>query len=278
MLVFLVARLSAFSMMRPKLGEKKLPMRAFVAFVLCLLASGAGTAAAAQGRGATHVPGVVITGANRGIGLEFAKQFAARGWRVHATARDPAAAAALQALLPAHPDLRIGTLDVTDPASVDAFAKSLAGQPIEVIVNNAGVFGDPGRFQLGSIDYGQYDLFFRTNALGPLKVTEALLANVRAGRMKRIVAISPLAGTFAYAQQGPRTSGHYFYRGSKAALNMFIVTLANDLEDDGIIVAALSPDAAPVERSVAGMIDVIVGLTPAESGGYFRWNGDRLDW
>lgn len=269
-------------------------MRASVALLTGLLVLAALPGMAAQSRRGTEAPTVVVTGANRGIGLEFARQFAVKGWRVYATVRDPAAAAELRDLAREHPELRVEALDVTDLASVDAFAARLEGQPVDVVVNNAGVFGDPARAQLGSIDYGQYDLFFRTNALGPLKVSEALLPNVRAGRMKRIVAISALAGTFAYAQQGPRTSGHYLYRGSKAALNMFVVTLANDLEDEGIVVAALSPGIVdtrpggaareavagyvPVYRSVAGMVDVITGLTLADTAGYFRWDGEPLDW
>lgn len=235
---------------------------------------------------------VVITGANRGIGFEFARQYASQGWRVIATARDPAEAAELQALAAEPSDVRIEALDVADVASVDALAGRLRGQPVDVLINNAGMFGDPTKSRLGSIDYAQFDSVFRTNALGPLKVSEALLPNLKLGKRKRIVAISAPAGSLTHAEAVPTPGTSYFYRGSKAALNMFVISLSKDLSRDGIVVLAVSPGAvapkladgreAPntvsIDRSVAGMMDVIARSSADDSGRYLEWSGESLPW
>ncbi|NJO12638.1 MAG: SDR family NAD(P)-dependent oxidoreductase [Gammaproteobacteria bacterium] len=152
------------------------------------------------------------------------------------------------------------------------------------------MFGNPGDFMLGRVRHAEFDAFFRTNALGPLKVSESLLPNVRAGSQKKIVAVSSLAGSFA--AQGGGMPGHYFYKGSKAALNMFIVTMASDLRKEDIVVAALSPGQVDtrggamqgmpgltaIEQSIAGMIKVIDGLGPQQSGTWIRFTGEPAAW
>lgn len=227
-------------------------------------------------------PTVVVTGANRGIGFEFARQFASQGWRVIATAREPGDAAELKALAAQSPEVRIEVLDVANVASVDAFATRLRGQPVDVLINNAGMFGDPSKSRLGSIDYAQFDSVFRTNALGPLKVSEALLPNLRLGKRKRIVAISAPAGSLTHAEAVPSPGTSYFYRGSKAALNMFVISLSKDLARENIAVLALSPGAVAntvsIERSVTGMIDVIERSQLDDSGRYLEWSGESLPW
>lgn len=244
-------------------------------------------------------PTVVITGANRGIGLEFARQYAARGWNVIATARRPDSGDDLGKLAAANPRVKVEQVDVADVASVDAFAARLKGVSVDVLVNNAGVFGETkdvmgGKFSLGTIDFSQFDKFFRTNALGPLKVTEALLPNLRAGQQKKVLAVTSLAGSFDYTLSTPQMPGHYFYKGSKAALDMFILTMANDTKKEGLIVAALSPGQVDtrnaglkkmgmpgiveIDQSVGGMIKVIDGLQAKDSGGYFRWSGEPTKW
>jgi NAD(P)-dependent dehydrogenase (short-subunit alcohol dehydrogenase family) len=255
------------------------------------LASGL-PAAFAQGE-AAQAPTVLVTGANRGIGFEFVKQYVARGWNVIAAARKPAEAAELNALAASSGKVAVETLDVADVASVDALAARLAGRPIDVLVNNAGFFGDPFRFQLGKIDFSQFDTFFRTNALGPLKVTEALLPNLAAGRQKKVVAVTSLAGSFDYNLKNPQMPGHYFYKGSKAALDMFLVTLAADTKKQGLIVTALSPGqvdtrnaglkkmglpVVDVDKSVGGMISVIDRLEAKDSGAYYKWDGEAAQW
>jgi NAD(P)-dependent dehydrogenase (short-subunit alcohol dehydrogenase family) len=244
-------------------------------------------------------PTVVVTGANRGIGFEFAKQYAGRGWNVIATTRRPDPADPLGQLAASNPRVKVEQVDVADVASVDAFAARLKGVPVDVLVNNAGIFGETkdvmgGRFNLGNIDFSQFDKFFRTNALGPLKVTEALLPNLRAGAQKKVVAVTSLAGSFDYNLTVPQMPGHYFYKGSKAALDMFILTMAQETRKEGLVVAALSPGQVDtrnaglkkmgmpgivdIDQSVGGMIKVIDGMQAKDSGGYFRWSGEPAKW
>jgi NAD(P)-dependent dehydrogenase (short-subunit alcohol dehydrogenase family) len=231
---------------------------------------------------------VLITGANRGIGFEFAKQYAAKGWTVIATARKPDEAFELNKLADEKQNIEIEQLDVTDVASVDALAQRLAGRPIDVLVNNAGNFGDPAKIQLGQVAFDEFDMYYQTNAMGSLKVTEALLTNLRAGQLKKVVAVTSLAGSFAYNTnpQTPKLPGHYFYKGAKAALNMMFLTLANDTRKEGLIVALVSPGQVDtrnygmkgpgiveIDKSIGGMIAVIDKLAPADSGTIWSWNG-----
>ncbi|HEU4532136.1 MAG TPA: SDR family oxidoreductase [Steroidobacteraceae bacterium] len=266
---------------------------ALCALLLATSSMGPATLAAddlQSGASPSASPTVLITGASRGLGFEFARQYAELGWNVVATVRDPARAAELDELKKKHPSVYIEKMDVTDHASVDALARKLEGRPIDVLLNNAGVFGNPGDFRLGSIKFEEFDAFFRTNALGPLKVSEAFLPHVKASAHKKIVAVSSLAGSFA--ARGGGMPGHYFYKGSKAALNMFIVTLAGDTKKDGIIVTALSPGMVDtrggamkgmpglteIDASISGMIKVIDGLTPEQSGTWIRYTGEPAAW
>ena len=237
---------------------------------------------------------VLITGSNRGIGLEFAKQYADRGWTVIATHRRDTTPDTLAALEGQYPDVRAEKLDVTDHGSIDALAEKLAGMPIDVLINNAGITGDftkPRPQSLGTLDYDMAVHFFRTNALGALKVSEAFLDNVAASDQKKIVAISSLAGSFEGESGGK--GGIYWYRSSKAALNMMMVGVAADSKRKGITAALLSPGTVKVEKiaemveragikgfiepseSIAGMIQVIENLTPDDSGAFIRYTGER---
>ncbi len=232
---------------------------------------------------------VLITGSNSGIGLEFAKQYAARGWDVIATHRRTEAPASLAALRTEFPDLvQVETMDVTNHEQIDALAKKLEGTAIDVLINNAGVTGDfrqPAPQSFGTLDYDQWENFMRINALGPLKVSEAFAPHVIASTDKKILAISSLAGSFGY--QGPNMAGGYWYKASKATLNMYMKNVASDLKGDGVIVALLSPGTVKVEKmgnvsfpgliepadSIGGMISVIDGLTLEDSGAYYRYDG-----
>lgn len=243
--------------------------------------------------GTRGAPTVVVTGANRGLGLEFARQYAAKGWRVIATSRNPEASFDLNRLADQYQNIAVQQVDVADLASVVALAARLANQPIDVLVNNAGYFGDPADAQLGKIDFSKWDAYYRVNALGPLQVAEALLPNLLAGQQKKIIALTSRAGAFSYNTdpQAPKMPGHYFYGGSKAALNLMYVTLANDTRSQGVTVAVVSPGQVdtrdlgmkgphivPIERSIAGLISVIDGLQIADSGGFWNWDGTRIDW
>ena len=236
---------------------------------------------------------VLITGSNRGIGLEFAKQYADKGWTVIATHRRDTTPDTLAALEGQYPHVRAEKIDVTDHASIDALAEKLAGMPIDVLINNAGITGDftkPRPQSLGTLDYDMAVHFFRTNALGALKVSEAFMDNVEASDQKKIVAVSSLAGSFEGESGGK--GGIYWYRSSKAALNMMMVGVAADSKRKGITVTLLSPGTVKVEKvaemveraglkgfiepseSIAGMIEVIENLTPEDSGTFIRYNGE----
>ncbi|MGB5578354.1 MAG: SDR family oxidoreductase, partial [Woeseiaceae bacterium] len=218
---------------------------------------------------ATGAPTVLITGANRGLGLEFARQYAADGWNVIGTARSPAKADELNAL-----SVEVVQLDVANPASVDALAESLAGRPIDLLVNNAGIF--PRVNKIEAINFDDYSRTIAVNALGPIRVTRALLGNLRLGKSKTIVNITSRLGSIALNDFG----GFYGYRESKAALNMFTKTLAIELGPEGFTCLTIHPGWVKTdmggananltpEESIRGMRGVIQKLGPADTGTYW---------
>jgi NAD(P)-dependent dehydrogenase (short-subunit alcohol dehydrogenase family) len=225
------------------------------------------------------LPSVLITGASRGIGLGLAHAFAARGWRVHAVCRDPARAAELRGL-----GVRIEALDVTDFAAIDALAARMRGQPIDALVANAGIAHRDTH--LGGLNYAAWRAVLETNLLAPMKLAEAFLEHVLASRQRKIVAISSSLGSIA------RTTGdNYFYRTSKAALNMAYRSLAMDLEPRGATVLMLSPgyvdtdltrDAGgpkvSIQTSAEGLAAAIEAAGPEDSGRFFRYTGETIDW
>ena len=236
------------------------------------------------------MPTVLVTGANRGLGLEFARQYAAAGWQVIAACREPAAAAELQGLVATHPSLEVRALDVADFSAIDALARELAGRPIDVLLNNAGVFGprpvdgrDP-RQTFGSIDYDIWAEVIRVNTMAPMKMAEAFVEHVAASSQRRIVAVSSVEGSIERSK-----GGIHAYRSSKAALNMVIRTLARDLAPRGIVTAAFCPGwirtrmggaMAPLEAppSIEGVRRVIEGLDLERSGRFWLWTGEVLPW
>lgn len=222
---------------------------------------------------------VLITGANRGLGYEFARQYAAAGWKVIGTARDPEEAAELKAV----ERVRVEQLDVADGASVDALAKRLDGVAIDLLINNAGISGR-GR-SLETLDVDEVARVLDVNVLGPMRVTKALLPNLRAGEGKTIVGISSGLGSVA----GNTNGGYHGYRESKASLNMFTRSVAAELKGEGFIAIAMSPGwvktdmggenaSLEPEVSIAGMRKVIAGLTPEQSGGFWSWDGKQVPW
>jgi NAD(P)-dependent dehydrogenase (short-subunit alcohol dehydrogenase family) len=220
----------------------------------------------------------VITAANRGLGLEFARQLAARGERVIATAREPETATALNKL-----DVQVEQLDVTDPDSVARFGDTLAAEPVDVLINNAGV-GVRSR-SLERVDFDDMLHFFDVNAVGPLRVTRALLPGLRAGSGKKIVNITSRMGSIDDNTSG----GAYEYRASKAALNMVTRSLALDYAGEGFVCVVLHPgwvqtdmggSGAPVkpEDSISGMLRIIGRLSPEYNGEFLDFTGASLPW
>ncbi len=221
------------------------------------------------------MPTVLITGASRGIGREFARQYLADGWRVIATCRDPAKYELDGAAYP---------LDVTDPAAVAALRRELDGEAIDILVNNAGVYGPRGT-ALGAIDYDAWEDVLRANLFGPVRMAEAFADLVERSDKKKMVFISSTMGSI-----GENTSGGgYIYRTSKAALNMAVASLAVDLSGRAIICLLFHPGwvktdmggtSAPIDAaaSVAGMRAVMDRATAADSGRFFNYDGQRLPW
>ncbi|HYV19786.1 MAG TPA: SDR family oxidoreductase [Verrucomicrobiae bacterium] len=241
-------------------------------------ASKAGAPRAGAGSGRT----VLITGANRGLGLEFARQYRASGWQVIATAREPEAAADLKAL---GEGVRILPLDVTKPESVAALKSSLGAQPIDLLINNAGQGVGLEGGSLDKLDLATFERVFQVNTLGPVRVTQALLPNLRAGKGKMVVGISSGLGSIAENREG----GFYGYRESKAALDMFLRGLAAELKDQGFTCVAIIPGwvktdmggpNAPLtpEESVTGMRRVLDGLKPENTGQFWSYKGTQVPW
>ncbi len=227
---------------------------------------------------------IVITGANRGIGLEFVQQFLSRGDTVEATARDPQHATELKALqaTAGAERLRIHRLDVADDASVKGFVDALEPGPVDLLVNNAGLGAWSG---LDDLDFEEAKRLFDVNALGPLRMTRALLPRLRQGQRKQVVHLTSQMGSIADNGSG----GSYAYRMSKAALNMASKSLAIDLAPDRIISVVVHPGWVQTEmggegavtapsQAVAAMIQVIDRLGPADSGKFLHAKGSELPW
>jgi len=228
---------------------------------------------------------VLVTGANRGLGLEFARQYAADGWQVRAACRDPGAADELRELA-ARSGGRVAViaLDVSDLASVRAAAQSLAGTPIDLLINNAGV-GSPRGQKLGALDYAAWARVLEVNTLGPMRVTEAFLDHLAAGGGKKVVTITSGMGSIADNSSG----GSYAYRSSKAAVNMVVKSLSLDLAARGITCIVMNPGWVRTdmggpggkispEESIAGMRKVIAKLNPADTGKFFNYDGGAYPW
>lgn len=221
---------------------------------------------------------VIITGANRGLGLEFARQYVAEGAKVIGTARKPDAAKELAAT-----GARVVQLDVTDDESVAAFAKAVGDEPVALLVNNAGV---SGRQWMGKVSYAELSRrVMDVNTLGPMRVTEAVLPNLKAGDEGIVVNISSRLGSISSNDRGFYSG----YRESKAALNMYSRSLAFDHRKDGVLAICVSPgwvqtdmggpeaDLTPKE-SITGLRKVIAGLDQKRSGLFINHDGTIIDW
>jgi NAD(P)-dependent dehydrogenase (short-subunit alcohol dehydrogenase family) len=186
-----------------------------------------------------RAPTVLITGANRGIGLEFARQYAERGWKVIATARDPSKATELEVIASRHANLVVEKLDVADNAAITALAQKYRGQPIDVLLNNAGYLGEPDKQSpLKALDYPMFEQIMRVNTYAPLFMSQAFLDNVVASDQKKIVALTSGIGSVALAL---RFGGLTFYRMSKAGLDLGMRALQADVRSKGINVGLLVP-------------------------------------
>jgi NAD(P)-dependent dehydrogenase (short-subunit alcohol dehydrogenase family) len=231
------------------------------------------------------MPSALITGANRGLGLEFTRQYMADGWQVYAMCRDPESASELRKLADASGGkLPLLPLDVTDLASVKAAAHELEGQAIDLVLNNAGVGGARGQ-TIGNIDYEAWAKVFDVNTIGPLRVSEAFVDHVARSERKLIVTLTSGMGSLADNTSG----GAIPYRSSKAAVNMVMRSLAIDLAPCGITCVVVNPGwvrtdmggphatLTPAE-SVTRLRRLIENLGPAQSGKFFNYDGREYAW
>jgi NAD(P)-dependent dehydrogenase (short-subunit alcohol dehydrogenase family) len=231
------------------------------------------------------MPSVLITGANRGIGLELARQYLTDGWQVYAACRDPNSASELSRLADTSGDkLRIVALNVADPASVKAAAAEVDGQAIDLLLNNAGVGGVRGQ-TIGNIDYEAWAKVLDTNTMGPMRVSEAFVDHVARSERKLIVTLTSGMGSIADNTSG----GSIAYRSSKAAVNMVMRTLAIDLAPRGITCVVVNPGWVRTDmggphatltttESVTMLRRLIETLGPAQSGKFFNYNGREYAW
>ncbi|MEL7486857.1 MAG: SDR family oxidoreductase [Pseudomonadota bacterium] len=222
---------------------------------------------------------ILVTGANRGIGLEFVRQYAAAGVAVLAVCRSPNAATDLRALTDGAA-VELFAADVSDPTDVAALNSALDRRTIDILINNAGVDGRRAA-TFNAMDYDAFAQTLAVNTISPVRIIDALRQRINAGGTGRIINISSNLGGI-----GQAGGGHYAYRASKAALNMATKAIAEDLRG-AAIVAAFHPGwvqtdmggaSAPLsaEKSVAGMRAAIEALTPDDSGGFFNYDGARL--
>jgi len=241
-------------------------------------------------------PTVFITGANRGIGLEFVKQYAERGWNVVATARKPAEAEKLQTLADTNDRVVIEQLDVTDFDRIDELAAKYSEQTIDVLISNAGITPKyKSAFKrVSGVDWDMARRSMDVNAIAPLKLAQSFMEAVAASDEKKIIVISSAGGSFA---AGPKMPMMYSYRASKAALNMYMYTLSFETPKKGVILTLLSPgqvntmsdmegfkgikmpNAIETDESVSKMLKVIDGLTPEDNGKFLSHeDGATIPW
>lgn len=235
-------------------------------------------------------PTVMITGGNRGIGLEFVRQFSERGWNIIATARKPEKAPELQALAESYDRLVVERLDVTDWERMQELATKYAEQPIDVLLSNAGITPKyKSAFRpVSGVDWDMARKSMEVNAIAPLQLAQLFIGNVEASEQKKFVVISSKAGSF---ELSPKMSMMYSYRASKAALDMYMYTLSFETKKRGVIVTLLSPgqvnttegmklpNAIEPEESVSKMLTVIDGLTMEQNGKFLDFeDGRELPW
>lgn len=221
---------------------------------------------------------VLITGANRGLGLEFARQYAADGADVIACCRHPDSADSLNAL-----GVKVLELDVADPASIAALAAALKETPVDILINNAGIWG-PEHQGADDCDFDRTIAVFTVDSVGPWRVARALKANLVAGHDKKLVVITSKMGSISDS-----SGGSIAYRAAKAALNMIMHAVAKEWALDGITVGILHPGwvktdmggpGAPLDAvtSITGLRARIAALSPKTSGHFIDYAGKEIGW
>ena len=225
---------------------------------------------------------VLISGANRGIGLEFTKQYAQDGWKVLACCRNPDFASNLQALAKTNTNIRILNLDVADFEQIDALSIALKDEKIDVLINNAGVYPQSN---LGDSDTEAWLEAFKINSIAPLRMATAFTPHIAKSELKKLVTLSSKMGSMSDNTSG----GSYIYRSSKAAVNMVMKSLSIDLQSSGIAVLTLHPGwvltdmggsnaLIDTKTSVSGLRKVIANLNMENAGKFIAFDGKEIPW
>lgn len=229
---------------------------------------------------------ILVTGSNRGLGLEWARQYAGEGWRVFATCRFPEQADELQSLVDSTKHVTLHRLDVTQGDQLSALRKELKNEPIDVLINNAGVYYEQwAQDPLGRINYDDWQHTLAVNTLGSMRVSEALIKNVERSNKKLIVSITSHMGSIADITSG----NDYAYRSSKAALNAAMKGLSIEVREQGVGVLLLHPgwvrtrmggDSAPLstQESVTAMRKLVDNFTISRSIAFLRYDGTAMPW
>ena len=236
---------------------------------------------------------ILVTGANRGIGLEFVRQYSSDGDHVIAVCRNDKDIDDLKAISEEN-NVLIDFADMSDFKSIDMLQSRLNGIAIDIIINNAGLFGPKAsadgdlRQSFSHMDYNIWRKLMDVNTLAPYKIIECLIENIRTGNEKKLVSISStVASLDSVASDAPSTI--HAYKASKCALNMVMTSLARELKNEGINVGIYCPgwvntrmggDKAPItpETSVNGMRKLIDNLSSDQSGNFYRYNGEQIAW
>ena len=227
---------------------------------------------------------ILITGANRGLGLEFVEHYLESSDDVIATYRNEESSFDLIKMSNEQSNLKLLQLDVTSNKSLNSFAENLGDSPIDIFINNAGVYG-PRNSSFGNVDEENWIPAIKVNAIAPLLLTQLIIKNIRAGTDKKLIYITSKMGSIDDNKGG----GAYVYRSSKTALNAVVKSLSVDLENEGIVVALIHPGwvktdmggpNALIERdtSVRGMTEVISNLDITSTGNFYNYDGSIIPW
>jgi NAD(P)-dependent dehydrogenase (short-subunit alcohol dehydrogenase family) len=229
-------------------------------------------------------PAILITGANRGIGLELTEQFAKDGWQVLACCRNPADAGQLQALSERDPAIELHALDVTNYEQMASLADQLGNRPIDILLSNAGIYGSKG-VGFGEVDAQEWRQVLEVNTIAPLMLVQTFVEQVAASQQKLVAVISSKVGSIADNSSG----GSYIYRSSKTAVNQVVKSLSIDLAGRDITVISLHPGwvktdmggtnaEISTDESVSGLKSILQSAGLAQSGQFLEFNGNSIPW
>ena len=227
---------------------------------------------------------ILVTGANRGLGIEFVEQYLNEGNDVIATYRNENSSMDLIEMGNERSNLKLLQLDVSSNKSLNSFAENLGDSPIDIFINNAGVYG-PRNSSFGNVDEENWIPAIKINAIAPILLTQLIIKNIRSGADKKLIFITSKMGSIDDNKGG----GAYVYRSSKTALNAVVKSLSVDLENEGIVVALIHPGWVKTDMggpnalidkdtSVRGMTEVISNLDISSTGNFYNYDGSIIPW